>query len=132
MNMQDLKNELFKDKSFKKYFEKNKLSYEIATYVMESRISRGFSQEKLAKKAGTKQSSIARLERGIYLPSLRFLDKIAKALDTELIAPKLKLLEDNKTSSDIIDFLNNQSRKNLSFVESTTNSNKSSTTIDEF
>lgn len=112
MKTQDLKNELFKDKSFKKYFEQNKLSYEIATFVMEARISKGFSQEELAKRARTKQPSIARLERGSYLPSLRFLEKIAKALDTELIAPKFKLLEDNEASSDIIGFLDNQLKKN--------------------
>jgi ribosome-binding protein aMBF1 (putative translation factor) len=99
MSVKDLKKELFKDKSFKKYFKKNELSHEIAVSVMEARISKGMSQEDLAKKAKTKQPSIARLEKGSYLPSLRFLEKIAKALGTELIPPKFKFLEDTSKSA---------------------------------
>jgi transcriptional regulator with XRE-family HTH domain len=97
MSVQNLKKELFKDKSFKKYFKQNKSSYEIAVSVMEARISRGLSQAALAKKVGTKQPSIARLEKGSYLPSLGFLEKIAEALGTELILPKFKFLESEKS-----------------------------------
>ena len=104
MSVKDLKKELFKDKGFKKYFEQNKSSYEIAASVIKARISRGLSQEALAKKIRTKQPSIARLERGSYLPSLGFLEKIAAALDTELILPKFKFLENenNPTPVNII------------------------------
>lgn len=88
MSVQDLKKELFKDKGFKKYFEQHRRSYEIAVKVMSERISKGMSQGDLAKKVGTKQPSIARLERGSYLPSLRFLEKIEKALEIEIFSIK--------------------------------------------
>jgi transcriptional regulator with XRE-family HTH domain len=42
------------------------------------------TQSELAEKAGTRQSSIARLESGSYNPSLRFLKKVAEALDARL------------------------------------------------
>ena len=52
--------------------------------VIEARISRGVTQTQLAKMVGTKQPSIARLERGESFPGISFLDKVAKALKTNL------------------------------------------------
>ncbi len=48
------------------------------------RIMRGLTQTQLAKLAGTRQPSIARLENGSTIPSLSFLDRIAKALDARI------------------------------------------------
>ncbi len=48
------------------------------------RIMRGLTQTQLAKLAGTRQPSIARLENGSSIPSLSFLDRIAKALDARI------------------------------------------------
>ncbi len=48
------------------------------------RILRGLTQAQLAKKVGTKQPSIARLENGSSLPSISFLTKLADALDARL------------------------------------------------
>jgi DNA-binding XRE family transcriptional regulator len=48
------------------------------------RIARGLTQTQLAQKVGTKQPSIARLEKGESTPSLAFLEKLAKALDARL------------------------------------------------
>jgi transcriptional regulator with XRE-family HTH domain len=42
------------------------------------------SQEKLAKKLNTKQSVISRIENGGSIPSLRFVRRVAEALDTEV------------------------------------------------
>ncbi len=44
------------------------------------RILRGLTQKQLAELVGTKQSSIARLERGATPPNLSFLGKVAAAL----------------------------------------------------
>lgn len=44
----------------------------------------GFSQEKLAEKAGLSTVFISRIERGIESPSLDSIVKIAKALDVRV------------------------------------------------
>lgn len=62
--------------------------FEVAHLITEARIRSGLTQEKLAKKVGTQQSSIARIEGGSALPSLSFLLKLAKAMGTYLVAPK--------------------------------------------
>lgn len=77
----------------------NEFYSDVSNLITEARIHAGLTQEKLAQKLKTKQSSIARIERGTSLPSLSFLFKIAKALDTYLIAPKFGFME-NQTRVD--------------------------------
>ncbi len=48
------------------------------------RIQSGLTQAELAAKVGTKQPSIARLERGQATPNLDFLRRVAAALDARL------------------------------------------------
>ncbi len=91
MSITELKNKLLAtDKGFAKEYEKIDLAFEVSEMVFEARINAGLSQSALAKKIGTKQSSIARVESGESLPSLSFLQKIAKALKTELVPPQFK------------------------------------------
>ncbi len=53
----------------------------------------GLTQEALAQKCGTTQSSIARAERGASLPGHTLLKKIAKAIGTTLLPPKFAYME---------------------------------------
>jgi ribosome-binding protein aMBF1 (putative translation factor) len=96
MNLKDFKNELLKDVKFREEYEKKDIKLDIALAVDEARIIRGLTQGELARKMKTKQSAISRVEAGNYLPSLSFLERMAKALETELIAPKFAFLEENK------------------------------------
>jgi DNA-binding XRE family transcriptional regulator len=48
------------------------------------RIQRGLTQTQLAEMVGTRQPSIARLENGSSVPSLSFLERIARALDARI------------------------------------------------
>jgi len=77
--------------TFRKECEKIDLAFEIGNQVFSARIDAGLSQEKLAQKIGTKQPSIARIESGASLPSLSFLEKIAKALGTRLLPPQFEV-----------------------------------------
>ncbi|MEK7559202.1 MAG: helix-turn-helix transcriptional regulator [Patescibacteria group bacterium] len=52
--------------------------------LIRARIEKGLSQTQLAKKMGTKQSVISRLESGRANPSVGFLQKLAKALNSHL------------------------------------------------
>lgn len=79
-----IKQKFLKDKMVKKEYEKLGAEFKLAQIIIEKRLTKGFTQATLAHKIGTKQSAIARLESGNYNPSLVFLGKIAKALDTKL------------------------------------------------
>jgi ribosome-binding protein aMBF1 (putative translation factor) len=92
MNLKQFKKELLKNKEFKKYyFDNTDMAFFVSDMVLDARVKRRLTQFELAKRIGTKQSSIARLELGKSLPSLSFLSKIAKALKADLIPPKLIL-----------------------------------------
>lgn len=82
--LDDLKLKFFKDKEFKAIYDELKPEYAFIEAVIKKRLKKGYTQKQLADKMGTKQSAISRLESGNCNPSLRFLLKIAKALDTTL------------------------------------------------
>jgi len=84
MEWKEFKKELLKDPEFKKEYEKLEPEYRIIRQILALRRKKNLTQEQLAKLTGAKQSSIARIESGRHNPSLRILEKIAEALDTEL------------------------------------------------
>ncbi len=96
MELKDLKRELLEDKKFSEEYFRYDLAFEIGEMVIDARVKLGLTQEALAQMTSTKQPSIARLENGTKLPSLSFLEKIAKAMGTYLIAPRFAFL-DNET-----------------------------------
>jgi transcriptional regulator with XRE-family HTH domain len=53
--------------------------------VRAARKKAGISQVELARRAGTTQPAIARLEGGRIAPTVLSLDRIARALETELV-----------------------------------------------
>lgn len=93
MNFKTVLQKLSENKEFKKEYQKEDLAFELSQILIEARIRKGLTQDRLAKKMGTKQTSIARVENGKYLPSLNFLNKIAKALGTYLLTPKFAFME---------------------------------------
>lgn len=76
-----------KDQEFRFYFERSKAIGEIARIVRTFRLNSQMTQQELASKAKTSQTVIARLESGkdTRLPSLEFLERIAKALKARLL-----------------------------------------------
>jgi transcriptional regulator with XRE-family HTH domain len=99
MEWKDIKEELLQDKKLREAYEKIDLAHSIGKMITDARITRRLTQQALAKLVGTKQPSIARIEKGSYLPSLSFLEKIAEALNTQLLPPRLALLENTKQHS---------------------------------
>lgn len=79
-----LRQELLKDQEVKKEYDKLERRYALIEKVVEARIKRKMTQAQLAKKVGTKQSAIARLESGNVNPSLNFMERIAVALGLKL------------------------------------------------
>ncbi|MBA4320515.1 MAG: transcriptional regulator [Flavobacterium sp.] len=58
--------------------------YEVIKEVIRARLEQNISQKELAKRIGTQQAHISRLESGEYNPSLKFLKRLAKGLGKEL------------------------------------------------
>jgi len=96
MNFEQFENELLKSSNYKKNKEslKDDLAFILGKMILEGRIFKGITQKELARLVKTKQPSIARIENGSQLPSLSFVKKIAEALGTHLIPPKLGFFED--------------------------------------
>ena len=88
MEFQELKKKWMKDPKFAEAYNNPSLEVEISNMITEIRLKFGLTQEALARKIGTKQSSIARVENGNVLPSLKFLQKIAKAVGTKFVPPR--------------------------------------------
>ena len=73
-----------KDPTFKKHYDYYGRQLEIAYQILQLRKKRKISQAQLAKKIGTKQSNIARMESGNQNFSVDILEKIAAALGSDL------------------------------------------------
>jgi len=79
-----LKNELMADKNFKKEYESLEQEFNFAAKMIEVRLQERLSQEQVARRMGTTQSVVARIESGRPLPSLRTLMRYAAAVGRKL------------------------------------------------
>jgi transcriptional regulator with XRE-family HTH domain len=57
----------------------------VGSAVRSARKHAGLSQVELAERTGMTQPAIARLERGLVSPTVMTLDRVARALGTELV-----------------------------------------------
>lgn len=80
VDFQEYLAEQLKNSKFKKYYNEYGKQLEIAYQILQLRKQRGMSQAELAKKIGTKQSNIARMETGQQNFTVNTLQEITKAL----------------------------------------------------
>ena len=66
-------------------YERARTAIMVGSAVRAARLRSGVSQAELARRAGTSQPSIARLEKGQVSPTVISLDRIARALGSELV-----------------------------------------------
>jgi transcriptional regulator with XRE-family HTH domain len=76
VGFEDWEREHMQDPRFRAALERLEPAYQVARL----RMLRGWTQEELARRAGTRQPSIARLESGEREPSLSFLRRVVQAL----------------------------------------------------
>jgi len=77
----DVLKKKLKDPEFRKEYEKLEDEFKLASQLIELRVGANLTQKELAKRIGTSQPAIARLESGQYKNvSLAFLKRISKAL----------------------------------------------------
>jgi transcriptional regulator with XRE-family HTH domain len=82
IKFEDTEKKLQEDSEVMAYYKMLEPKYFIVRSMIKARIDSGLSQEEIAKRMKTSQSSIARLESGNQMPNLNTLFKYAKALGT--------------------------------------------------
>ena len=88
-----IKKRWMKEPGFKEGYNALEQEFSLASMLIEARTRARLSQAELAKRMGTSQSTIARLESGAAKPSLSTLERFAKATGTSVrvsIEPTLK------------------------------------------
>ena len=81
LRYEDVRAEAMKNPELRRAYEELEPAYQIVRL----RIMQGLTQQELADRVGTTQSSIARLESGKAKPSLSFLERVAAALGGRVI-----------------------------------------------
>jgi HTH-type transcriptional regulator/antitoxin HipB len=66
-------------------YEAAKRAFDIGQAVRSRRLELGISQTELARRAGMTQSAVSRLEGGGAMPTVVVLERLAAALDAELV-----------------------------------------------
>ena len=77
-----LKDRWLKDPRVRKAYEQMTPEFEVARALIAARVQAGLTQADVAKRMGTTQSAIARLEAGQSLPSMKSLYRYAAATGT--------------------------------------------------
>lgn len=84
-----LKRKWMDDPEVRAAYEELNPEFEIARTLIKARTEAGLTQEEVAKRMGTTQSVIARLESGRMLPSLKTLYRYAQATNSK---PEIRLV----------------------------------------
>lgn len=82
--MSDLKNfrdAQLQDPEFREYYFENKLSSDIAKAIISCRLKNELTQKEFAQRTGISQGDISRYESGEAIPTLKTLNRIARAMD---------------------------------------------------
>jgi predicted transcriptional regulator len=82
--IEQVKKELLADEEFRREYEALEEEFSIAAQLIEARTKANLTQEQVARRMGTTQSVVARLESGHPLPSLRSLRRYASAVESRV------------------------------------------------
>jgi len=83
-DFQDYLEEQLQDPEFAKRYSELEPARHIAQQVIMLRQKEGITQAELAKRVGTQQSAISRLENASSVPSLSFVQRVAQALGADI------------------------------------------------
>ncbi|MBI3385064.1 helix-turn-helix transcriptional regulator [Candidatus Gottesmanbacteria bacterium] len=73
-----------KNPAFKAEYNRQQPEFAVINAIIEARKNKGVTQKALAKKIGTKQSVISRMESGRANPTIGFLKRLAQAFNSRL------------------------------------------------
>ncbi len=83
-SFEEFKKEALKDPKVAEEYKRLAPRYQLISELIRVRIKKKLTQKQLAKKAGTTQSVIARIESGNANPSFNSIEKILQAMNVEL------------------------------------------------
>lgn len=89
----DLDRILNKKKSYRKIAARYQPIDRLCIDLIHARVAAGISQDELARRMGTKQPAIARVECGFTSPTLAFLERMARALGVQITIVKAKKIK---------------------------------------
>ena len=81
----ELHKKWLKESKYRKAYEALEEEFVLASAVIDVRNCAGLTQEELARKMGTTQPIVARLESGRSRPSMRTLERLADATGSRLL-----------------------------------------------
>lgn len=82
--VRDLHKEWMRDPEYRREYDALDEEFALIRALIDARVRAGLTQEQLAERMETSQSTIARLESGRTMPSGRTLSRFAKATGTKL------------------------------------------------
>jgi DNA-binding XRE family transcriptional regulator len=95
-NFDELLKKQLRNQRFKKAYDDLEAEYALASQVIRFRIEQNLTQAELARRVGTSQPAIARLESGNHTNvTLSFLFRVARALE---LKPELRLAKIGRRS----------------------------------
>ena len=81
----ELHKKWMKSPKYRRAYEALEEEFVLASAVIEARSRMGLTQKDLARRMGTTQPAVARLESGRTRPSMRTLERVAKATGSRLL-----------------------------------------------
>ena len=84
MNHTDYFHKFESDTEYQKAKAALKLHFALGDAVLRARLQRNWTQSELARRVGTKQANISRIEAGLGTPTIKLVQKIIKVLDLEI------------------------------------------------
>ena len=83
-SMSEMKKRLMKNPKFQKEYEDLEEEFALVHALIKARTRAGLTQQQVAERMGTTQSSVARMESGSGFPSLTSIKKYAEATDSKI------------------------------------------------
>jgi DNA-binding XRE family transcriptional regulator len=84
-SLKDVKAQLLQDPEVSAQYEKQQPEFAIARELIAARVRAGMTQAELAQRMSTTQSTIARLESGRMMPSMRTFARYAQATNSHTV-----------------------------------------------
>ena len=125
MNFDTYKNKLKDNIEYQEALKELEVNFALANVILHTRLKKGLSQSELARKVGTRQANISRIEAGLGNPTLKVIKKIFQVLEISVFFSTEKI----HVVDCVNDAINADSSETLVIREPTSNYIVSSTQV---